>query len=174
MIMGKIIVGGYNLNEISTELGRVKIMFKQLVVGLISMFVFLNLSHAESFSVGQVWSYNTRPGEEKSKIIIVKIEMDKKQEKIFHIYVEGLQIQNRHLVGGIQNELPHAPISEKALKESVLRLEEVRKKLPDYTVGYGVWKESFDKGDGGVFTIPVAKIVQYIEDILLGGYDKKE
>lgn len=39
--------------------------------------------------------------------------------------------------------------------------------------GYSYWKEEFDKGDAGIFTIPVSEIVGLMEEnIISGNYTK--
>jgi len=35
--------------------------------------------------------------------------------------------------------------------------------MPDISEGYGHWKAAFDAGEGGIFSIPVAQAVEYIE-----------
>lgn len=121
------------------------------------------------YKIGQVWSYNTREGEEESRIFIVRADPDEKLGTIYHIYVDGLHIKNPHSASGSQDYLPHSPVSEKTLDNSVTSLViENTSDLPDVSEGYKTWKEAFDKGQGGIFTIPVSQIVQYIEDIVTG------
>lgn len=55
-----------------------------------------------------------------------------------------------------------------------IKLEKAKKILffittsnsPDISEGYKSWRESFDKGEAGVFNIPASKIIQYIEDVV--------
>ena len=123
---------------------------------------------AETYSVGQVWSYKTRPGEETSRVIIVKIEPHSKLENIYHLYVEGVKIRNPHIEGGLQTSLPHVPVAKQTLDASLVKMAEKRSRLPDISVGYQAWKQAFDSGQGGVFTIPLSEIVQYVEEIVSG------
>ena len=121
------------------------------------------------YKIGQVWNYNTREGEEGSRIFIVRADPDEKLGTIYHIYVDGLRIKNPHSASGSQDHLPHSPVSEKTLDDSVTSLAiENALDLPDVSEGYKTWKEAFDNGQGGIFTIPVSQIVQYIEDIVTG------
>jgi hypothetical protein len=115
------------------------------------------------YESGQVWKYKTRAGEEGSLIYIAKVDAEKGHGSIYHIYVDGLRIRNPHLSGGIQSELPHAPVDKAALDASVTGLVRDRKQIPDISGGYATWREAFDAGEAGVFNIPVAKIVDYIE-----------
>ena len=124
------------------------------------------------YSRGQVWSYRARPSEEKSRLYIVRVDTNQKLDNIYHIFVDNLSLKNPHAETGIQDVLPHAPVSGKTLDASVIDLIETRDtNLPNISEGYKIWREAFDKGEGGVFTIPVAEIIQYIEDIVNGKTD---
>ena len=121
------------------------------------------------YKIGQVWNYKTRDNEEGSRIFIVRADPNEKLGTIYHIYIDGLKVKNPHIDSGIQDDLPHSPVSEKTLDESVTTLAiENSTDLPDVSEGYQTWKEAFDKGEGGVFTIPANQIIQYIEDIVTG------
>ena len=135
--------------------------FILLVVGLI-----MGTANAAEYEEGQVWKYKTRNSEENSLLYIVKIDEEKGYGKIYHIYVDGLKIKNPHISGGIQEQLPHTPVDVKTLNESVTQLVENKKNMPDISEGYKNWREPFDKGEAGVFNIPVNKIIQYIEDAI--------
>ena len=88
---------------------------------------------------------------------------------IYHIYIDGLKIKNPNIDSGVQDHLPHSPVSEKTLEESVTTLAiESTLDLPDVSEGYQTWKDAFDKGQAGAFTIPVSQVIQYIEDIVSG------
>lgn len=137
---------------------------KQVVAFVASLFSF-GVAAAE-YSVGQVWEYKSRKDEESSRVYIVHIDQHEKLGKIYHIYIEGINIKNPHIAGGIQVELPHAPVDEETLKLSLTKLVGKTDALPDISAGYGVWKEAFDSGEGGVFNIPISQIIQYIEDIV--------
>lgn len=118
------------------------------------------------YEVGQVWGYKTRSGEEASRIYIARIDESEKLGRIFHIYVDGLRIKNKHTASGYQSALPHSPVDKSTLDASVTNLIDTIEDIPDVSEGYKVWKEAFDSGQGGVFNIPVAQIIEYIESIV--------
>ena len=99
---------------------------------------------AADYSVGQIWEYQTRPNEERSHLYIVRIDSQDKLSNIYHIYVDGVLIKNPHIDGGIQKQLPHAPVNEKTLKNSLIKLVGSTTDLPDISEGYAVWKEAFE------------------------------
>lgn len=119
-----------------------------------------------SYAVGQVWEYRTREGESLSRLYIVHIDEHEKMGKIYHIYVDGVEIKNPHMDGGIQDVLPHAPVDEKTLELSLTKKVGMTKQLPDISEGYSVWKEAFDSGEGGVFNISVSQIIECIEQVV--------
>jgi hypothetical protein len=132
------------------------------------------MADSEKYSEGQAWSYKTRIGEQESKIYIAQVDNDPKLGQIYHIYIDNIAIKNPHIKEGIQNYLPHAPVSQKTLDDSVTNLIESHvDPLPDISEGYLTWKEAFVKGEAGVFTIPADKIVQYIEDVVTGKNDNR-
>jgi hypothetical protein len=114
---------------------------------------------APRFAPGQKWAYQTRHGEEASTVTILAVDEDPKRGQIVHIAVDGLAIKTAH---GVQRALPHAPISARALAGSVTRLVADKVPLPDFAEAYAHWKAAH----GGVFNLPVAKIVDVVEEAL--------
>ena len=135
---------------------------KKLVI-IMSLFSILGLTNANGYSEGQVWSYKTRPGEEESTVLINKVESHEKLGKIFHISVSGVKVKNPHIAGGFSSDLPHFPVSEETLKKSLTKLAGKSKPNPEYLEGYNTWKEAFDAGQAGIFTISVSEIIGFVE-----------
>ena len=119
---------------------------------------------ATDFQEGQIWSYQTRPGEESSRIFIVRIDRGLSSRPIFHIYVDGLKLKNPLIKGGIQDHLPYEPVSQESLEASVTRLLQSDAGMPDISEGYTAWLLAFENRQTGVFTMPVKDIVQHIEN----------
>lgn len=119
---------------------------------------------AASFEVGQVWSYRTRPGEDASRLYIARIDRDLSAKAIFHLYIDGLTLKNPLVEGEVQDHLPHVPVSRETLEASVIALQAENVLPPDISEGYVLWREAFEQGRAGVFTLSVQEIVQYIED----------
>ena len=117
------------------------------------------------YEIGQVWEYETRPGEEESRLYIGEIDEHEELGKIYHIYVENVMIENKRIESGHQTALPHAPVSESALDASVTKFVEKIDVTPDVSNGHKIWKEAFDSGKAGVYNIPVATIIEYLEGI---------
>ncbi|MDG4654879.1 hypothetical protein [Chryseobacterium arthrosphaerae] len=129
----------------------------------------------DQYSVGQEWNYKTRPTEKSSILKILKIEEYPETGKVIHISISGLKIKNPASPTGYAENLSHIPISEEALNKSVTNLKSETDKKPDSLEmdGYSYWKREFDKGDAGIFTIPVSEIISSMEkSIVAGDYTK--
>jgi hypothetical protein len=115
------------------------------------------------FKVGQKWSYKTRPNEEKSYFIVVKVEHHPKFGNIIHIAVRDLKMKNPHSPDGISDKVNHMPFAEEAMNKSALKLLKEKVELPDYKEGYNLWREAFDAGRAGIYTITLAEAVDVME-----------
>ena len=103
-----------------------------------------------------MWTYHTRPGEESSLLKIQKIEASPEVGQIYHITVIGLHLKNPRMAPIIA----HAPVSQQVLDQSVVRTTEDPGGFPSADPGIKEWRNA----EGGVFTIPVARIVQILDD----------
>ena len=123
-----------------------------------------------TYAVGQVWNYHTRPGEEGSRLFIVRADPDPQLGMIFHIYVDGLRVDNPLTESQKQEQLPHVPVLQATLDASVTSLAvEHAETLPDISAGYATWKNAFDAGEGGVFTLSVVEIIAVVEEAIRKG-----
>ena len=63
----------------------------------------------------------------------------------------------------------HMPFSEAAIDSSVTeKLGEITE-MPDFQKGYTEWRNSFEAGKAGIFSMPVGKSVEYIETTMIEG-----
>lgn len=122
---------------------------------------------AESkYKVGQQWSYSARPGEEKSYLIIVKIDNDPKLGRIIHIALRGLKMKNPRSPDGLSEDVNHMPFLEAAIEKSGLKLLKEKVDLPDFEEGYQIWRKAFDANKAGAYSITVADAVGVMETAL--------
>ena len=104
----------------------------------LGLLLVMGTSSAHDYAAGQVWTYHANPGDKGSTLQINKIEQDPKLGAIFHISVFGLRISNPRVAGGVLTELPHLPH----------------------------WKQEFDAGHAGIYTVSVAEIVTIAEQTM--------
>jgi len=131
-----------------------------------SIALFFGFAKAHDFSEGQVWSYRTRAGEESSTLLIDKVESDPKLGSIYHISVFKVRVKNSHSPTGSSIDLPHFPVSKETLEKSCVKQVGRSKPNPEYREGYAQWKQAFEQGQAGIFTISVAEIVDVVEKTL--------
>lgn len=118
------------------------------------------------YKVGQVWSYKTRPSETKSTFIVVKVENDPKLGNIIHIAVRDLKIKRSDNPENYLDKVNHMPFTEEAIDKSINKLIKEKAELPDFESGYDLWREAFDEGRAGVYTITIAEAVSVTESTL--------
>jgi hypothetical protein len=121
-------------------------------------------STESKYKVGQVWSYKTRPGEKKSSFVVLKVESHPKIGNIIHIALRGLKL--RRPDGDFIETAGHLPFAEEAIKRSAVKLLKEKDDLPDYEEGYEMWREAFDAGRAGVYTVTIAEAVGLMEQTL--------
>jgi hypothetical protein len=126
----------------------------------------MNEVAAQQFSEGQVWKYRARLEEATSTLLINKVEVKAKLGEVYHISVRSVQVKNRHAPNGVSTKLPHFPVSRKTLELSVTTLVGTSPVNPDYREKYATWRKAYEEGNAGIFTIPVAKIVGFVESTL--------
>lgn len=66
------------------------------------------------YKVGQVWSYKTRPHENQSSFIVLKLENHPKLGNIVHIALSGLKLRKPN--GDFIEAAGHLPFAEDAIK----------------------------------------------------------
>jgi hypothetical protein len=140
-------------------------MNRKFAVALVLLLQLLALPvEATTFDVGQVWSYRTRPGEEASRAYVARVDRNLGSKPIFHLYIDGLKLKNPLVEGKVQDHLVHVPVSQEALEASVVAMTQDGIIPPDISEGYIIWREAFEQGQAGVFTMSLQQVVQYIED----------
>jgi hypothetical protein len=150
-----------SLNLTDRGVHRIRSVFAATALLLV-----MGTSSARDYAAGQVWTYHVNPNDEGSTLQINKIEQDPKLGTIFHISVFGLRISNPRVAGGILTELAHLPVSKDTLDKSVESLVNIPLRPVSYEEGYAHWKQAFDAGHAGIYTISVAEIVTLAEQTM--------
>ena len=116
------------------------------------------------YKVGQIWSYKTRPNEKNSSFIVLKVENHPKLGNIIHIALRDLKLRKPN--GDFIETAGHLPFAEEAINKSALKLLKEKVDLPDFEEGYSMWREAFDAGKAGIYTITIAEAVDVMEATL--------
>jgi hypothetical protein len=121
------------------------------------------------YSAGQVWQYETRPGEEDSTFVIGRVAYYSQIGCVVHISVRGLQITPRGGQGPAMEIISHVPIADKAVDRSIVSLVGREEQVPGFEQAYAEWKREFRAGRAGVFTLSVAEVIGVCQEALLRG-----
>lgn len=118
------------------------------------------------YKPGQTWSYKTRPGEEKSIFIVLKVENHPQLGNIVHIALDNLKMKCRTSADCQVTQAGHLPFAESALTKSAVKMLKENASLPDYRQGYDLWREAFDQNRAGIYTTSIADAVETMEATL--------
>jgi hypothetical protein len=143
---------------------RLRIEMRNVLMSLVAMAALLTLGAAPDFQEGQVWAYKTRPGEEESTLLINKVEDDAKLGRIYHISISKVQLKGGPLT--LTSELPHLPVSLQTLQLSCTKLVRQSDPNPMYLPGYRIWRQAYDAGRAGIYTISISEILDLTEKML--------
>lgn len=117
----------------------------------------------------QVWRYATRPGEEQSRIIVLRVDLEPNIGEIIHIAITGVRLMPSNDDLAPRTAIGHVPVARTALEASRLSLELENAEVPEFQKGYDTWRAAFETGSAGVFSVPVAEIVDTTEATIRGG-----
>jgi hypothetical protein len=115
---------------------------------------------SSKFRPGQIWAFKTPPGQPNAKLTVLRVEDGGKVGTVVHIALSGVSFGNG------QTTIPHLPFAESAVEQSVTTLERESGSIPDYAEGYRLWREAFDAGKGGIFSISVADAFESVTGAL--------
>ncbi|KJV36734.1 hypothetical protein [Luteibacter yeojuensis] len=118
------------------------------------------------YAPGQAWTYRTRPGDDASRVVIRKKEIEAEDGEVFHVSLLDVKLRNHRVPGGIQTAMHHAAVARATLDQSLLECVGDADDDETWMDGYAVWRQAYDNGDAGVFDIPVADILGYIEMVV--------
>ena len=110
------------------------------------------------FHPAQVWQYNTRSGEESSKLTVLKID-ELENDTIIHIRIDSINIGSGNYIG-------HMPFSAAAIEASVSGFVKHLNELPEFEEGYQQWKQEFDEGKAGYWKITVREAIDAVSKML--------
>lgn len=111
------------------------------------------------FHSGQVWTYESRPGETNSTLTILRVDSSEKMGVIIHVRVDGLRAHNQR--GELVSHVEHMPFTRDAMLLSVDHLLKSNQPLPTLE-GLDRWRADC----GGVYNISVRDALDVMEKTL--------
>jgi hypothetical protein len=105
------------------------------------------------FAVGQIWRLAGK--HEDARVVVLRVERAPNEAVIVHVAVERDDPTMR---------IAHMPFDRDAVDRSVTEL--IGKIEPRYEDGYELWRDAFDRGKGGVFTISIEEAIDLMAQTL--------
>ncbi|MEZ4295438.1 MAG: hypothetical protein R3B70_10720 [Polyangiaceae bacterium] len=121
----------------------------------------METSHSK-YKPGQVWQYKTRPAEQRSRAVVLRIDHSPSTGFIVHLALYDVAIKSPSSPDGVAREIAHLPFSEAAVDKSVTVLDGVGS-VPDFRDGYGTWRAAFDQHRAGFWSTSLAEAVDAME-----------
>lgn len=120
-------------------------------------------AHDAKFSVGDVWEYRTRTGEEHSHVTIIHLDVSPDLGVIVHVAVNGIRLANCNH-GPEPDNVMDMPFARKAFDSSVTKKVDSGQILPSgWQDAYGDWKNAYSAGKAGIYVISIADAVGVAE-----------
>jgi hypothetical protein len=137
---------------------------KLVFLGILTIISFAKCSFEdERYKVGQIWVYDTRPGEESSRVTVVAVENNPKFGIVVSIYINKLQIK---VLNYTVDEIDHMAFTKAAMDKSVISFDGYVTEMPEYKKGYLEWKETLANGDGNVFNDSIKTMINETEALI--------
>lgn len=97
---------------------------------------------------GQLWKILLKNEDARTLLLVLKSEE-----------LDGQNIVHVGFVGGSEDLPEHMPFSEDAVNRSVLALEGELPALPSFQDGYKRWRDAYDAGDAGIYSLTVQEVL---------------
>ncbi len=110
------------------------------------------------YRAGQVWAIVTPPDQPDARLTVLKVDTHERLGTVIHIALSGVELPNGSRI------VPHMPLSESAMRETVTKLIRENEPVTADVEGYRQWRQAVDAGKGGVFRVPVAKSFRTVAD----------
>jgi len=120
--------------------------------------------HQNTFKAGQVWSYQTRQNEDTSKLTVLKVDYFEKAV-VVHIRLDNVKLMDPRASHGVRTIITHMAFLQPALQESVIKLVNKNKRLPEFSREYKHWREGDGIGTAWVWHFSVSKALNGLERI---------
>jgi len=113
---------------------------------------------------GEVWTFRSAPLPE-SRVVIGKIDAHERFDQMFSVSIKTVPLATG-ATGEIRvSDISHAPVTKSVLDASLLEQVGIGEPSEAFAEGYGQWREAFDSGKAGVFTIEISKVVETINQV---------
>ncbi|MDX2288678.1 MAG: hypothetical protein NW217_07635 [Hyphomicrobiaceae bacterium] len=118
------------------------------------------------FEPGQVWRVKGRLQDGDVHAAVLAVLHYEGLGFVCSVALTEVRIMNPHVAGGIQTMVPHIPITAEMFEDAVMGLAGTGGPTAadaDFAAAYEQWRTPFEKGEAGVFTVPLADVIELLE-----------
>ena len=119
------------------------------------------------YQPGQIWTYHTRPDEEESRAIVLRVDSDQELGHVIHIRIEGVFLEHAKTRELLEGVIGHMPFSQDAMDKSLIDLVSNTPIQPEDLEGYHIWTQAHTQGKASVFTAPIADQISELEKLII-------
>ena len=111
------------------------------------------IHQAKCIKLGQEWTYDTRAGEEDSRITIVEALTNRDRKRFYIVRVTGVKIEDPNFRKYFPDGIPYFLISEPGLEATLREMVGESKWNKFYDTHYQKWRRELQRPDYYGFTI---------------------
>jgi hypothetical protein len=116
------------------------------------------------YRAGGVWTFRSAPLPE-SRVVIGKIDAHERLDQVFSVSIKTVPLATG-ATGEIRvGDISHVPVTKSVLDTSLLEQVGIGEPSEAFAEGYRQWREAFDSGKAGVFTIEISKVVETVNQV---------
>lgn len=123
------------------------------------------MDEQNKFVAGQVWSYETRQYEQKSKLTILKVDYFE-DAVVVHIRLDNIKLIDSNAPQGIRTTVSHMAFLQSALQQSVIKLLNKNSRLPEFSREYQSWRKGDGVGSAWAWHFSVSEALNGLERIV--------
>jgi len=124
----------------------------------------LEQEQQNDFIAGQVWSYATRQHEKGSKLTVLKVDYFE-NAVVVHIRLDNIKLMDPNVPRGVRTTVSHMAFLQTALEQSVIKLINKNKRLPEFSKEYQNWREGDGIGTAWAWHFSVSEALNGLERI---------
>ncbi len=118
----------------------------------------------EPFAAGQTWTYQSRPSESASRVLVLRVDDYPKTGRIVHVAILDLSFKRTPKSAAEPWTIAHGPFSEASLRRSVGKRDGSSAAIPaGFPESYAKWKAEAEKGKVQHWSMKVSDVVLQIE-----------
>ncbi|TDI65773.1 MAG: hypothetical protein E2O89_02025 [Alphaproteobacteria bacterium] len=145
-----------------------RLLYLFLIVMLTTGAVITERASAQDgrYEAGQVWTYRSGQTNNPSRIVVGKTETLLDLGPAVHVSIIGIPMTDPQTGRRFFTDVYHVAFAVSAMDLSVIEVESIVEVHPGFAESYENWRRTYDNGEVGIFTEPVASILQAMRGVI--------